>query len=281
MSIALMTMAWKTSLPASQKMTLLAMCDWANDEGGSLHPSIARVAERVSCSDRQAQRVIHGLVDTGWLVVVGNANGGVPGQARRYQINVGRLENVAFEAAKKSQKSTRNQPVFEGETGDTDVTGDKFGRVTSATPTGDICDMRGVTSATKRGDTHVTLTTIEPSIEPSGNHQYAQARPSDVAEQVWSDFLALRKEKRARLTSTALAGIRNAAAKAGLSLQAALEICCERGWQSFRAEWLAPGPGAGQGGMPGLSKTDLLRERSRQNLRQLRTHSDEVGHATV
>jgi hypothetical protein len=276
-----MSMAWKTSLPASQKMALLAMCDWANDEGGSLHPSIARVAERVSCSERQAQRVIHGLVDTGWLVVVGNANGGAPGQARRYQINVDRLENVAFEAAKKSQKSTKNQPVFNGETGDTGVTGDTSGRVTSATQTGDIHDMRRVTSATKRGDTHVTLTTIEPPIEPSGNHQYAQARPSDVAEQVWFDFLALRKEKRARLTSTALAGIRSAAAKAGLSLQAALEVCCERGWQSFRAEWLAPGPGVGQEGKPGLSKTEALRERNRQNARQWLNETAGESHASV
>lgn len=67
-----MTLAWKTALPASQKMALLAMCDWANDEGGSLHPSISRVAERVSCSERQAQRILHALIEAGWMAVVGN-----------------------------------------------------------------------------------------------------------------------------------------------------------------------------------------------------------------
>ena len=48
MSIALMTMAWKAKLQANKKMALLAMCDWANDEGGSLHPHFK--SGGVSCS---------------------------------------------------------------------------------------------------------------------------------------------------------------------------------------------------------------------------------------
>ena len=62
-------------------------------------------------------------------------------------------------------------------------------------------------------------------------------RPAEVSEQVWSDFLALRKTKRAPLTETALSGIYREADKAGLSLQCTLEMCCQRGWQGFKAEW--------------------------------------------
>jgi uncharacterized protein YdaU (DUF1376 family) len=63
-------------------------------------------------------------------------------------------------------------------------------------------------------------------------------RPADVSELVWADFLALRKIKKAPLTPTAFAGIKSQAAKAGISVEAALEMCCARGWQSFSASYL-------------------------------------------
>ena len=115
----------------------------------------------------------------------------------------------------------------------------------------------------------------------SNEYNAPLVRPGDVTEQVWSDFLTLRKEKRAKLTPTALAGIRNAAEKAGYTLQAALALCCERGWQSFRAEWLAPPAVAVAGGRVAHGKTDALRERNRQNARQWLSQTEGVGHASV
>ena len=64
------------------------------------------------------------------------------------------------------------------------------------------------------------------------------SKPIDVDEQVWFDFLTIRKAKGAPLTATALAGIEREAAKAGMTVQAALETCCARGWQGFKAEWI-------------------------------------------
>jgi len=61
-----------------------------------------------------------------------------------------------------------------------------------------------------------------------------------VDESVAQDFIALRKQKRATVTLTALNGIEREAAKANLSLNAALEIVCARGWQSFKADWVRP-----------------------------------------
>lgn len=71
------------------------------------------------------------------------------------------------------------------------------------------------------------------------------ARPDDVSEPVWQDFQRLRREKRAPLTDTALAGVRREAEKAGISLQEALECCCEVGWQGFNAGWYADRKGLG------------------------------------
>jgi len=62
--------------------------------------------------------------------------------------------------------------------------------------------------------------------------------PAGVTDIVWQDWLTLRKAKKAAVTQTALNGIIKEAGKAGISLQAALETCCARGWTGFKAEWL-------------------------------------------
>ena len=63
-------------------------------------------------------------------------------------------------------------------------------------------------------------------------------KPVDVSDSVWADFLQIRKAKRSPMTDTALQLIRAEAEKANITLQAALEHSCARGWQGFKAEWL-------------------------------------------
>lgn len=65
------------------------------------------------------------------------------------------------------------------------------------------------------------------------------SRPEGLTDEVWQDFLAIRKAKKAPLTQTALDGIAREARKARMSLQQALEVCCARGWQGFKADWMA------------------------------------------
>ena len=66
------------------------------------------------------------------------------------------------------------------------------------------------------------------------------ARPDDVAEQVWSDWLQLRKTKKAPVTETVLSDARTEAGKAGLSLERFLTIWCGRGSQGMSADWIKP-----------------------------------------
>lgn len=76
------------------KLTLLALCDWANDDGGSCHPSIESIARKVCASPSQARRHVRALEQEGYLQVVGNQNGGAPGATRRYQISVLKLRET-------------------------------------------------------------------------------------------------------------------------------------------------------------------------------------------
>ncbi len=68
----------------------------------------------------------------------------------------------------------------------------------------------------------------------------AHVRPPDIPEQVWSDWLALRKAKRAPVTQTVIDGARAEAEKAGLALADFLAIWCRRGSQGLEASWLKP-----------------------------------------
>jgi uncharacterized protein YdaU (DUF1376 family) len=68
------------------------------------------------------------------------------------------------------------------------------------------------------------------------------APPEGVTVMVWQDWLKLRKAKKAAVTQTALDGIQREADKARVSLQTALETCCERGWTGFKAEWMQSQP---------------------------------------
>lgn len=63
------------------------------------------------------------------------------------------------------------------------------------------------------------------------------ATPDGVSDDVWESFLAIRKAKRAPVTTVALVGIEKEAQKAAMTLEQALAMCCTRGWQSFKASW--------------------------------------------
>ncbi len=65
-----------------------------------------------------------------------------------------------------------------------------------------------------------------------------------IARDVVRDFKAMRSKQRAAITPTAVAGIKREADKAGITLEAALVMCCERNWRGFKADWVtdsAPG----------------------------------------
>ena len=77
-----------------------------------------------------------------------------------------------------------------------------------------------------------------PTPTPIKKNTSAVAPPDGVSSSVWTDFQKLRKTKKAPLTETSLAGIKREAEKAGWRLEDALQECCTRGWQSFKADWV-------------------------------------------
>lgn len=106
-----------------------------------------------------------------------------------------------------------------------------------------VTDASRVTDALRHG--RVTRPETETETENTKRTRARAVRPDSVPERVWQDFQAIRAAKRSPLTDTALNGIRREAEKAGLSLAAALSLCCERGWQGFNAGWIDKKPPPG------------------------------------
>jgi len=62
--------------------------------------------------------------------------------------------------------------------------------------------------------------------------------PEGVSELIFKDYLEVRKTKKAKWTETALKGLQREANKANISLEKAMQICCERNWVGLQASWL-------------------------------------------
>lgn len=88
--------------------------------------------------------------------------------------------------------------------------------------------------------------TVPPRVEKSREEKKEQkenvAAVADLfpglPSKLVADFKKLRAAKRSPITQTAVDGIKREAAKAGMTLQQAVEMCCERGWASLKADWL-------------------------------------------
>jgi hypothetical protein len=239
--------------PPSLKLTAVAMGNFLNAKTGQLNPSMGQIARACGLSSVQARRQVHELIGMGVLSVVGNHDGGNAGASRRYQLHLDCL------------------PM-------TPITGDSPTTLADETP---ITDERPITDESDPShgrevplslvsDTPLTgesQTKKEPGRNLEKNQEKRKrspgvACPSDVDQQTWDDYMTVRKAKRAPMTATALKLLNGEATKAGLSLQAAVSICCERSWASLKADWLL-GDGSGSRGRESFAQGDDRRARER------------------
>ena len=210
-----MTAAWKSNIPSGRKMVLLALCDNANDQG-ECFPSISMLSEKCSMSERSVFSHIAYL----------EKSGAIKRENRLGRSTVYHLDPCKFCTPKQS--------------------------LTPAT----VAGVRSLTPAEfappPLQNLHPTPATVAPTPansapitikEPDTNTGIPNTTPEGVEVSVWRDFQKLRKSQRAPITDTALAGIRREAGKAGVSMNDALQLCCERSWRGFKAEWVADKPG--------------------------------------
>lgn len=96
----------------------------------------------------------------------------------------------------------------------------------------------------KNRDTTVTNSSPEKRREEKKENNIVT--PDGVSVEVWNAFLKVRKAKKAPMSDLALAGIKREADAAGWTLEDALQECVTRGWQAFKADWVAQKTPSGQ-----------------------------------
>ena len=164
MSIKVVSLVWRYYQGGGSKLlTFLALADFCDDSGGRCFPSMATIAKKIRLSESQARRLVHTLIEIGYVAVVANTKGGSPGSSRNYKIQLNKLTPSAH-----------------------------------ATHTGSA-HARGATCKDAKQplapihitpSTHDTLSTIKPSIETSSDFEgfwetYPKKIDKERAKKIW------------------------------------------------------------------------------------------------
>ena len=110
MSIFVLDWVWKNSgHKGSELLLLLAVADFANEDGGGAYPSIPSLAKKSRLSRRQVQRVLHHLEESGELAIEYGA-----GEKRQnyYRITFKRSSPVACGGAEDDDLSAPEPPIY-------------------------------------------------------------------------------------------------------------------------------------------------------------------------
>jgi len=91
-----------------------------------------------------------------------------------------------------------------------------------------------ITQSVSKENPQQTLTTNHKPL--TINHKLIT--PKGVSDSIFKDYMEVRKAKKAKWTETALKGLIRESDKANITLEEAMQMCCERGWIGFKAEWL-------------------------------------------
>jgi uncharacterized protein YdaU (DUF1376 family) len=74
--------------------------------------------------------------------------------------------------------------------------------------------------------------------EPRTEKPINTITPEGVSNEVFNDYLKLRKGLKAPVTDTAIKGLAREAIKANMTLEQVMVMCCQNGWRGFKAEWI-------------------------------------------
>ncbi len=225
MSVRTMARVWDLSQHAgTDLLTLLAIADFADDEGNA-YPSVGTLATKCRMKPRRMHYILKILRGSGELEV---KTGGGPRGTNRYRITV-QASGVQRSAGVHSDAGV--QPSARG----------------------------GALQRTKP----LHYSASKPSLTIK-NHQKRNSRDlgrdllAEISEELFTDFAKLRKTQKAPITKTVVNGLRREADKAGITLEQVITMCCERGWRSFKADWLKAGTAAA-GDKPGSKPWDGAR----------------------
>lgn len=105
-------------LTSSEKLMLLALAFYCDDQGGNIYPSVELLAVNAGVGRSQAQKILKALERKGLLKTVAREKGGPHHATKIRRLNLARLRELckpwwAVKAAKYGESSTETDPVIE------------------------------------------------------------------------------------------------------------------------------------------------------------------------
>jgi len=278
MSVRIMSEVFERSkTQGNARLVLLSLADSCNDDA-SCWPSIRKIAEKASISEPITKKYLNALIQIGVITRDEREDQFGRQTSNLYTINVDRIgdDEIPKSVLQQVVSPSRVKSV-EGVTKVILGVGNPVQRVVGVTKVSlpimnhhnepKIEPSRESSAVASHSSTQTNLFPTNPNeghASGSANAKLKSAdgketaprseapprnkkssatqieKPAGVGEQVWDDFIALRKAKRAPLSATALASIAKEAEKAAMHIEEALTECVTRGWQSFKAEWMKP-----------------------------------------
>jgi hypothetical protein len=99
---------------------------------------------------------------------------------------------------------------------------------------------------------------------PKKRRAAAADAPAGIDPQVWGDWLAVRKAKRAGpVTPTVVQALERQAALGGMSAEDAVRACVECGWQNFNAQWYAERTAKRGSSVVPINRQEAVEQRNR------------------
>lgn len=280
MSVRIMSEVFERSkTQGNARLVLLSLADSCNDDA-SCWPSIRKIAEKANISEPITKKYLNALIQIGVITRDEREDFSGRQTSNLYTIIVDRIgdDEIPKSVLQQVVSPSRVKSV-EGVTKVNLGVGNPVQRVVGVTPVSlpimnhhkepkiepsressamashssevvtqpnlfptnpSEANASGSATAKLNSADGTTTTPPIPLAPPRTKRTTQIEKPSGVSEQVWNDFIALRKAKRAPLSATALSTIAKEAEKAAMHIEEALTECVTRGWQSFKAEWIKP-----------------------------------------
>lgn len=260
MSMELMVLAMKVKVGNPlRKLVLVKLADNANDNG-ECWPSYQHIAEQCEISRSTVKSHIRDLEAAGYLTRVYRKSGTL----NQSNIFVLTLENGAANAADLAAVGVKKSPDDSGNSGGAPAlpVGQQLPEVGRELPgVGQELPEGGARAAPGGGAAAAPRTShsLEPVNEPKKINTKKIAAKLDWSswglpeQQVFDDWLALRKSLRATVTQTVIDAFAVEFRKAerfGFSVSDCLRCAVVAGWRGFKFEWMQnrDRPGGSQGG---------------------------------
>lgn len=214
MSVDATRWAWLAPVKSStQRLVLLSLADRAG-EYHTCFPSVVRITKDTKLNRKTIMKVIGELIELGLVEDTGHKKGTTK------QIIVYRLLGI----------KTRE---------DEEINSTNIGTVPK---TEQSQNYQETVPFLPHNSTNIGTQNLKGTKKESNNNikfNFAQELKNLGAEgQLISDWLVVRKNKRAANTKTSFDGFARELKKSNLDVNTALKICVERNWQGFNSGWL-------------------------------------------